>query len=84
MGAVRINQFRIYPLLVGQTLNNPSTGGYLGTTQETAGFLQIFNIEADSKERVDVAPTGSAWIMGAYSKIIANYCQTLEEHPNPP
>ena len=84
IAAVRWNQFRIYPLLVNQTTNNPQVGGYLGTLTETAGFPQIFNIEADPKERVDITANGAGWIMGPYMQTVASYKETLKEHPNPP
>lgn len=40
------------------TQNNPSVGGYMATVSETAGFPQIFNIEADPKERLILPPMG--------------------------
>jgi arylsulfatase len=82
--AVRWNQFRIYPMKIHDTQNNPSLGGYMGTVTETAGFPQIFNIEADPKERVDVAASGSGWVMGMYMQVVNAYMATLAEHPNPP
>ena len=84
LAAVRWNQYRIYPVTIEHTTNDPSVGGYMGTMVETAGFPQIFNIESDPKERVDVAANGSGWVLGIYSKIIAGYKQSLVEHPNPP
>ena len=84
IAAVRWNQFRIYPMKINATGNNPSVGGYLGTTLETAGFPQIFNIEADPKERVDIGPTGGGWIMGPYLQTVRKYKATLKTHPNPP
>ena len=84
IAAVRWNQFRIYPLLVNHTINNPQVGGYLGTLTETAGFPQIFNIEADPKERVDITANGAGWIMGPYMQTVAAYKETLKKYPNPP
>ena len=84
VAAVRWNQFRIYPLLVNHTNNNPKVGGYLGTLTETAGYPQIFNIEADPKERVDITVNGAGWIMAPYMQIVASYKETLKEFPNPP
>lgn len=46
------------------TQNNPSVGGYMATVSETAGFPQIFNIEADPKERVDIAANGGGGSWG--------------------
>jgi arylsulfatase len=84
IAAVRWKQFRIYPIKFNHTKNNPMVGGYLGTTTETAGFPQIFNIEADPKERVDIGPTGGGWIMGPYLATIKKYMTTLKDYPNPP
>lgn len=82
--AVRWNQFRVYPVKIHMTGNNPKVGGYLGTMTETAGFPQIYNIEADPKERVDIGPSGGGWIMGPYLQTVMKYKATLKKHPNPP
>ena len=82
--AVRYRQFRIYPFEFHMSTTNPAMGGYLGTTRETAMMPRIFNIEADPREMIDISVQGSAWVLGMYSKLIADYKATLEEHPNPP
>ena len=69
---------------INSTSNNPKVGGYLGITAETAGFPQIYNIEADPKERVDIGPTGGGWIMGPYMQSVTEYLGTLKDYPNPP
>lgn len=84
IAAVRWNQFRCYPMKINNTRNNPEVGGYLGTMTETAGFPQIYNIEADPKERVDIGANGSGWIMGPYLQTINQYLETLKTYPNPP
>ncbi len=84
MVAVRWRQFRIYPIEYHLSDTNPRLGGYLATTRETAGFPRIYNIEADPREMMDVSVSGSAWVMGVYSKLIRDYKVTLEDHPNPP
>ena len=56
----------------------------MGTVTETAGFPQIFNIEADPKEKVDIGPTGGGWIMGPYIQTVMKYKATLKKYPNPP
>ena len=71
-------------MTMNYTQNNPSVGGYLGTMQETAGFPQVFNIEADPKEKVDIGPIGGGWVMGPYLQIIQEYRATLKDYPNPP
>jgi hypothetical protein len=45
---------------------------------------RIFNIEADPREMIDISVQGSAWVLGMYSKLIAEYKATLKDHPNPP
>ena len=82
--AVRYRQFRIYPVEFHMSTTNPAMGGYLGTMRETAGMPRIFNIEADPREMIDISVQGSAWVLGKYSSLIAEYKATLEEHPNPP
>lgn len=82
--AVRWRQFRVYPVEFHMSNTNPALGGYMGTIRETAGFPRVFNIEADPREIKDVAGSGSGWVMGVYSKLIAEYKATLEEYPNPP
>ena len=74
----------MYPFEVLASETNPEVGGYMGTRRETAGFPQIFNIEADPKERVNIAHTGAGWVMGPYLQLVARYKATLREHPNPP
>jgi hypothetical protein len=44
-----------FPVEIVHSRTNPSLGGYLGIIRQTTGFLQIFNIENDSKEQVNVA-----------------------------
>jgi arylsulfatase len=56
----------------------------MGTQRETQGFPQIFNIEADPKERVNIAHTGAGWTMAPYLKIISQYRASLKKHPNAP
>lgn len=84
VAAVRWNQFRMYPLIVERTGNNPAVGGYLATLKETAGYPQIFNIEADPKEQSDITSNGAGFMMGPYMQIIGAYKKTLEKYPNPP
>lgn len=84
IAGVRWRQFRFYPFEVGTSDTNPDVGGYMGTVTDTAGFPQIFNIEADPKERVNLAHAGAGWAMAPYLKTIGAYLATLEEHPNPP
>jgi len=81
--AVRWKQWRIYPVEFLGTRGNPSTAGYVGTIRETAGYPQIYNIEADPKEQVNVAHL-NAWVVVPYMQLIDQYRESLKEHPNPP
>jgi arylsulfatase len=82
LAAVRWRQFRYYPLQVVHA--NNSMGGYLGSIRENVGFPQVYNIEADPKERADIIVEGYSWTMGPYLKLIGQYRATLKDHPNPP
>ena len=82
--AVRWRQFRFYPVEVLASNSRPSHGGYQGTLRETAGFPQLYNIEADPKERVDIMVEGYSWAIAPYLQLISAYRQTLVDHPNPP
>lgn len=84
LAAVRWKQFRFYPMEVNLANDSPSRGGYMGTTTETVGFPQIYNIEADPKERVDISIAGYGWTIAPYLQLIAEYEASLKEHPNPP
>jgi hypothetical protein len=57
---------------------------YVGMMNETAGFPQIYNINSDPKERVNLAPTGAGWVLGPYMQVIRAYRESLVEHPNRP
>ncbi len=82
--AVRWNQFRMYPLEITASNTNPAVGGYMGMMNDTAGFPQIYNIEADPKERVNIGHAGAGWVMVPYLQTIGEYLATLEMYPNPP
>lgn len=84
VAAVRWRQFRFYPFEINQNASNPDRSGYVGTMKETAGFPQIFNIEADPKERFDITVEGAGWTMGPYLQILSEYRASLEAHPNAP
>ncbi|MCA0869985.1 sulfatase-like hydrolase/transferase [Seohaeicola saemankumensis] len=84
IAAVRWRQFRMYPFEIGVSDTNPAVGGYMGVKTETAGFPQIYNIEADPKERVNLAHAGAGWAVALYLQTIQQYLATLVEYPNPP
>jgi arylsulfatase len=81
--AVRWRQWRMYPVEFLGSRGNPSTAGYVGTIRETAGYPQVYNIEADPKEQVNVAHT-NGWVIAAYLQLIGQYKESLKAHPNPP
>lgn len=81
--AVRWKQWRMYPVEFLGTRGNPSTAGYVGTIRETAGYPQVYNIEADPKEQVNVMHM-NAWVIAPYLQLIGQYRESLKEHPNPP
>ncbi len=83
LAAVRWNQWRIYPVDMGSSHSNPSTGGYLGETRERAGYPAIYNIEADPREMRHVT-IENTWVIRPYGAIVADYMQSLARHPNPP
>ena len=84
LAAVRWRQFRLYPLEIVGGNSSPERAGYMGIMRETAGFPQLYNIEADPKERVDLLVEGHSWVMAPYLKLIGQYQATLKGHPNPP
>lgn len=81
--AVRWKQWRIYPVEFLSSRGNPAGGGYIGTIRETAGYPQIYNIEADPKEQVNVAHL-NGWVLAAYLRTIEEYRASLKKFPNPP
>jgi arylsulfatase len=81
--AVRWRQWRIYPVEFLGTGGNPSLAGYVGTIRETAGYPQVFNIEADPKEMVNSSHL-NGWVIAPYMQIVGEYRASLKEHPNPP
>lgn len=82
--AVRWKQFRFYPVQIGEADTNPRRSGYIGTMAEAASFPQIYNIEADPKERLDIAIQGYGWTMGPYLRLISEYEANVKKHPNRP
>jgi arylsulfatase len=84
LAAVRWRQFRIYPMEVVASSPNPSKGGYMGSLREVMGYPQVYNIEADPKERVDLLIEGYSWAMAPYMTLIFEYKASLKDHPNPP
>ena len=57
--------------------------GYTSVINEI-GYPQIFNIDADPGEMVNVAPVGGSWVETPYFQLIGAYLDSLKTHPNPP
>ena len=83
LAAVRWRQWRVYTMNTHMSDNNPSLGGYLGYRNETNFYPMTFNIEADPREMRPLTIENS-WVIRPYSRIVAEYMASLEEHPNPP
>jgi arylsulfatase len=82
VGAVRWRQYRIYPREFTMTTVNPPMTGLAGRRAEGNGFPAIFNIEADSREEVNIVGT-SAWVVAPYLMVIGEYYGSWQNHPNP-
>jgi len=74
--ALRWQQWRMYPVGFVGSRGIPSTAGYVGAIRETAGYPQIYNIEADPKEEVSVART-NGWLVAQYLQLVSQY-RTLD------
>ena len=83
IAAVRWGKYRIYPKAFVGTFGNPAIEGLLGLRLEKAGGPDIYDIEADPRERNSLGGT-HAWLFGPYMRVIAEYNQSLRKYPNPP
>ena len=83
IAAVRWGKYRLYPKAFVPSFGNPVQGGLLGLKLEKAGGPDMYDIEADPRERNSLGGT-HAWILGPYMRIIAGYNQSLKKYPNPP
>jgi arylsulfatase A-like enzyme len=82
IAGVRWRSYRLYPKQFAMAGGNPSMTGLAGNRMEMNGFPAIYNIEADSREEVNVVGT-AAWVIGPYLKIVGDYQKTLAQYPNP-
>ena len=73
----------IYPVEFMGTQGNPSTAGYVGTIRETTGFPQLYNIEADPKEQLNVIHL-NGYVIAPYLQLVNKYQESLKKYPNPP
>jgi len=83
IAALRWRHYRIYPKSYLGSFNNPSQEGLLGVQIERNGAPDIFNIERDPREEINVA-SDNAWLLGSWFRIVAQYNQSLKKFPNPP
>ena len=62
---------------------NPALAGYQSVVRELV-YPQIFNIEADPKEQVNLSTHIGAWAQWPYWELIEAYTDSTERYPNPP
>ena len=81
--AVRFRQFRYYLVEVVPSGSGFSRQEGLAGAYRRLHYPLIYNIEADPREEFNINTT-RGWVAGHASRIIGEYLQTLENHPNPP
>ena len=81
--AVRWRHFRIYLQDVVQSGGGFSRqGGTAASRLRKNGYPNIYNIEQDPREQVDIAPEAS-WLVGQYLPLVSQYYASLRQYPNP-
>lgn len=80
--AVRFRQFRYYLVEVVPSGSGFSRQEGLAGAYRRLHYPLIYNIEADPREEFNINTT-RGWVAGHASRIIGEYLQTLENHPNP-
>ncbi|AXI55499.1 steryl-sulfatase [Sulfitobacter sp. JL08] len=83
VAALRWRHFRIYPKAYRGSFSNPSQEGLLGVQVEKNGGPDIFNIEMDPREEYSISGD-NAWVVAQWLRFVAEYNESLREHPNPP
>jgi len=83
IAALRWRHYRLYPKSVRGSFNNPSQGGLLGVQIEKNGAPDMYNIEMDPREEINIG-SDNAWVLGSWFRIVAEYNQSLKKFPNPP
>ncbi len=81
--AVRWRQFRYYLVDIVPSGFGASRQEGLAGTYRKLHYPLIYNIEADPREEFNINTT-RGWVTGHASRIISEYLQTLEDHPNSP
>tara|TARA_B100001057_G_scaffold54754_2_gene48687 strand:+ start:713 stop:1681 length:969 start_codon:yes stop_codon:yes gene_type:complete len=82
ISAVRRRHWRIYPNQIIASSGSPSAHGVYATRAEGTGYPVIFNITRDPGEEMNVVIT-TAWVIGAYMKIVGAYQESIKEYGNP-
>jgi arylsulfatase len=83
IAALRWRHYRIYPKTYRGSFNNPSQEGLLGVQMERNGAPDVYNIEMDPREQINIGGD-NAWVLGPWFRIVAEYNQSLKKFPNPP
>ena len=83
IAALRWRHYRLYPKSVRGSFNNPSQGGLLGVQMEKNGAPDMYNIEMDPREEINIG-SDNAWVLGSWFRIVGEYNQSLKKFPNPP
>ena len=81
--AVRWRQFRYYLVDVVPSGFGASRQEGLAGSYRSLSYPLIYNIESDPREEFNIN-TSRGWVAGHAMRIIGEYLQTLEDHPNPP
>ena len=81
--AIRWRQFRYYLVDIVPSGFGASRQEGLAGTYRKLHYPLIYNIEADPREEFNINTT-RGWVAGQAMRIIGEYLQTLEDHPNPP
>jgi arylsulfatase A-like enzyme len=81
--AVRWKQWRIYPVEFQPAAGNPELAGYQSVVRELI-YPQVFNIEADPKEQVNLSSHDGAWVQWPYWELVEAYKESTVQYPNPP
>lgn len=83
LAAVRWRHYRMYPNSFTSSAGNPSKEGGLGVRLMNNELPDLFNIEMDPREQINIC-ADHAWVFRHYLRIIGEYKKSLEKHPNPP
>jgi arylsulfatase A-like enzyme len=83
IAALRWRYYRIYPKSFIGSFNNMSQEGILGVNLEKNRRPEIYNIEADPREQINIG-ADNARVIANWFRFVAEYNQSLKKYPNPP